>query len=83
MTKDERTLNSYALRNAILLVLYGLYGILLLPWLYTTLFTESMQGWMSWGVQIVVFLRFISYVLIGLIGMLNPASVKKNHHFIK
>jgi len=79
MTRDERTLNSYALRNAILLAVYGLYGIVLLPILYHRLFTKHIPGTFGSVILTIVGIRFLSYIVIGFAGMMRTSRIRANH----
>lgn len=79
MTRNERTLNSYALRNAILLAVYGLYSIFILPFLYYPVFMTHIRSTMGFVVFLLIGIRAISYIWIGFSGMLTPEAIRKNH----
>ena len=79
MTRDERTLNSYALRNAILLSVYGIYGLILLPLVYYRIFITHIGGRMGIVILLLVGIRAISYLWIGFSGMMTPSAIRKNH----
>jgi len=79
MTRDERTLNSYALRNAILLAVYGIYGLILLPLVYYRIFITHIGGRMGIVILLLVGIRAISYLWIGFSGMMTPSAIRKNH----
>jgi hypothetical protein len=81
MIKDERTLNSYALRNALLLAAYGVYGILLLPRVFT-LFKDPFEGGLGWVIRIVVLVLYICYIFLGMTAMMTKSKIKSNHHLI-
>ena len=79
MTRDERTLNGYALRNALLLAFYGLYGLVLLPILYYRLFTKHIGGNITYSILLIVGIRFLSYIIMGIAGMMRPSRIRANH----
>lgn len=81
MTKNERTLNSYALRNALLLVAYGVYGILMLPRIFT-LIKDPFEGGLGWVIRFVVLVLYICYIFLGMTAMMTKSKIKSNHHLI-
>jgi hypothetical protein len=81
MTKDERTLNSYALRNALLLAAYGAYGIFLLPRMFS-FFTDPYRGGIVWVVRAVFIVLYLCYIFLAMSCMMTPSKIKSNHRLI-
>lgn len=79
MINDERTLNSYALRNALLLAAYGVYGIFLLPRMFS-FFTDPYLGDIVWVVRGVFIVLYLCYIFIAMSCMMTPEKIKSNHN---
>jgi uncharacterized membrane protein len=81
MIKDERTLNSYALRNALLLAAYGAYGIFLLPRMFS-FFTDPYRGGIVWVVRSAFIILYLCYIFLAMSCMMTPSKIKSNHNII-
>jgi hypothetical protein len=77
MIVSERAKNSYALRNALLLAAYGVFGILSLPRLWDHL--EGITGGMVFVVRSGVLILYLCYIFIGTTAMMIPDKIKENH----
>ena len=82
MIRNENTILSYSLRNALLLTAYGIYGILMLPRIFSVFDTQS-HGGVVWVVRIVILVLYLSYIFLGMTGLLMGEKVKSNHKLIK